>query len=86
MKRITSLKADEKVLLELHSRSGRAPEVCAARFVRIEGEGDAMTATFIDEADTGAAHPEYFEFSLYRFHGSWVWGSSCDRASLIATL
>jgi hypothetical protein len=79
MKRITSLELGEKVTVALHSNSGNDPWMVDCTFIDVTGTGDDARAFFTD-GDTVEGTP----WELYRYNGGWVWGSSCDRASLVA--
>jgi hypothetical protein len=51
----------------------------SALFVGITGTGDQREADFVSINNSGRV----YEWSAYRYNGSWAYGSSAERLSLV---
>lgn len=77
-KRISNLKAGEKVRVRFHGskRFGNEPYELDLIFKGVEGSGDDARALFED--------PTGPDFEAYRDGGRWAYGMSSERLSLVA--
>lgn len=62
----------------------REPYTEQATFIGVEGEGEDREATFHSPVETGpTASKDVYEWKAYRYKNRWVYGSSCDRLSVV---
>lgn len=76
-RRIDSLKAGDKVVLEFTGSMGNEGHVETMIFKGITGEGTQRRATFADVYDSTS------DWEAYRYNGYWAYGTSADRLRLL---